>query len=322
MWEIISLSAGFALLIFGANNLVNNASSLASKLHIPNLVIGLTIVAFGTSSPELVVSIISSIQGNSEIAIGNVVGSNIFNILAIMGISAVIFPLAVKSTTTWIEIPLCLLSALLVLFLAHSGPADNSGYPLISRTDGYIFLFMFLVFVFYNYHLAKKGDITDEIKVRERSIKRSVFMIVTGLALLVLGGRLVVLSSVKIALEIGIPERIIGLTIVSIGTSLPELVTSLVAALKGNTDIAVGNIVGSNIFNVFLILGVSAVINPVPLIAGTNTDLLVNIFASLLLVAFIFTGKGRHIERWEGLFFIIAYILYIAFILFRQIPDL
>ncbi len=309
------------MLVFGANYLVDNASSLASSLRIPNLVIGLTIVAFGTSSPEFVVSIVSSIQENSQIALGNVVGSNIFNILVILGISAVIFPLAVKSTTTWIEIPLSLLSALLVFILANSGHADNSGYHVISRRDGYILLFMFLAFVIYNYHLSKKGDITDDIKVSEQSIKRSVFMIIAGLAMLVGGGRLVVLSSVELAMEIGVPERIIGLTIVAVGTSLPELVTSVVAALKGNTDIAIGNIVGSNIFNIFLILGVSAVIYPVPLVTGANTDLLVNIFASLLLFALIFTGKGRKIERWEGMFFIIAYLLYIAFILFRQVPG-
>jgi cation:H+ antiporter len=321
MWEMISLAAGFALLIFGANYLVDNASSLASRLRIPNLVIGLTIVAFGTSSPELVVSTVSSIQGNSGIALGNVVGSNIFNILAILGISAVIFPLAVKSTTTWIEIPLSLFSALLVFILANFGSAYNSGYGVISRTGGIILLSIFLAFVFYNYHLSKKGDITDNIKVREQSIKRSVFMIIAGLAMLVGGGRLVVLSSVKLALEIGVPERIIGLTIVAVGTSLPELVTSVAAALKGNTDIAIGNIVGSNIFNIFLILGVSAVIYPVPLVKGANIDLLVNIFANLLLFAFIFSGKGRKIERWEGMVFIIAYLLYIGFILFRQVPG-
>jgi cation:H+ antiporter len=316
MWEILSLSAGFALLIFGANFLVDNASALASKLKISNLVIGLTIVAFGTSSPELVVSVISSVQGNSEIAIGNIVGSNIFNILAILGISALILPLAVKSTTTWVEIPLCLLSALLVFFLGYTGTTDESGYLMISRTDGYILLVMFLAFALYNYHLSKRGDSSDDITVRRQSTRRSILMIITGLAMLVGGGRLVVLSAVNIATEIGVPERLIGLTIVATGTSLPELVTSVVAAIKRNTDIAIGNIVGSNIFNVFLVLGISAVINPVPLATGTSTDLLVNISASLLLFAFIFAGKGRQIERWEGLVFIIAYLSYIAFILF------
>ncbi|MFP4367217.1 MAG: calcium/sodium antiporter, partial [Bacteroidales bacterium] len=308
MWDLIILAAGFILLIIGANYLVDNASALAAKLHISNLVIGLTIVAFGTSSPELVVSIISSIQGNSEISIGNVVGSNIFNIFIILGVSALIIPLSVKSTTTWIEIPLCLLSALLVLILAHSGPSDNAGYLIISRTDGYILLIMFLAFAFYNYHLSKTGDVTDEIKVSDQSTRMSVLMVIAGLVMLVGGGRLVVLSSVNIAIEIGVPERLIGLTIVATGTSLPELVTSVVAALKGNTDIAIGNIVGSNIFNVFLVLGISAVISPVPLVQGTSIDLLVNIFASLLLFAFIFTGKGRQIERLEGLIFIIAYL--------------
>lgn len=315
MWDLIILVAGFILLIIGANYLVDNASALASKLGIPNLVIGLTIVAFGTSSPELVVSLISSIQGNSEISIGNIVGSNIFNILVILGISAIIIPLSVKSTTTWIEIPLCLFSALLFLILARCGPESNTGYSMISRTDGYVLLVIFLAFFLYNYLLSKTGDITDDIKVREQSPKKSILMIIAGLALLIAGGRLVILSSMKIAIGIGIPERIIGLTVVATGTSLPELVTSVVAAIKRNTDIAIGNIVGSNIFNVFLILGVSAVINPVPLVPWTSTDLLVNIFASLLLFAFIFSGKGRQIERWEGLVFIIVYLLYIALIL-------
>ncbi len=316
MWDLIFLAAGFILLIFGANYLVDNASALASKLRISNLVIGLTIIAFGTSSPELVVSVISSVQGNSEIAIGNIVGSNIFNIMAILGISALILPLSVKSTTTWIEIPLCLLSALLIFTLAHTGTANKTGYLMISRTDGYILLIMFLAFALYNYHLSKKGDISEDINVRQKSTRRSVLMIIAGLAMLVGGGRLVVISSVNIAIEIGVSERLIGLTIVATGTSLPELVTSVVAAIKGNTDIAIGNIVGSNIFNVFLILGISAVINPVPLVQGTSTDILVNIFASFLLFAFIFTGKQRQIERWEGLVFIIAYLLYIALILF------
>lgn len=171
MWEIVSLTGGFVMLILGAGYLVDNASALASKLGIPNLVIGLTIVAFGTSAPELVVSIISSMKGNSEITIGNIAGSNIFNILVILGISALISPLRVKSTTTWFEVPLCVFSALLALILAYSGAGDNSGYKLISRTDGYILLMIFMVFIFYNFHLSWKEKPAEEIEVRKRRLK-------------------------------------------------------------------------------------------------------------------------------------------------------
>jgi len=317
MLNLTILAIGFILLIYGANYLVNSASSLAGKLNIPNLVIGLTIVAFGTSSPELIVSVIASIEGNSEIALGNVIGSNIFNILAILGISAIILPLVVRSSTTWIEIPLCLFSAILIGFMANLGSSGIEGQSAVNRTDGALLLILFLVFAFYNYRLSTKNEYHDELKVKDQSIKKSVFLILTGLLMLAAGGRFIVQSAVKLAIDIGIPERIIGLTIVSIGTSLPELATSVVAARKGNTDIAIGNIVGSNIFNSFLILGISALINPVPLSEGTNIDLMVNIFASLLLFLFIFTGKGRQIDRKEGIAFILVYLLYLVFILVK-----
>lgn len=315
MWYFILLIVGFLPLIYGANILVDSASSLAKRYNIPNMVIGLTIVAFGTSAPELVVNVFSAVQKNADLALGNVIGSNIFNVAAILGISAIIYPLTVKSATTWIEVPLALLAGVMVLVLGNDILIDKGGSSLISRIDGIVLLVFFLIFLVYNYQLIKKGEFTEDIPIKDIAPRKATLLVFAGLALLVLGGRLIVFSAVELATAWGMPERLIGLTIVSIGTSLPELATSVVAATKKNTDIAVGNIVGSNIFNIFFILGTSAVIYPVPTQAGAQIDMLVNILLGLLLFAFIFTGKGRRLERWEGIFFIMIYIAYISFLI-------
>lgn len=312
MWYFLLLIAGFLPLIYGANLLVDSASSLAKRFNIPNIVIGLTIVAFGTSAPELIVNLFSAASGNTSLAMGNVLGSNIFNIAAILGISATIYPLAVKSSTTWIEIPLALLSALLVFILANDILIDRSDSSVISRIDGIVLLLFFVIFLVYNYQMIRKGDFSDEVPVKDIPTGKAVLLIFAGLILLVVGGRMIVFSAVELATTLGMSERLIGLTIVSIGTSLPELATSVVAARKKNTDIAVGNIVGSNIFNVFLILGATATIMPVPFQAAAQTDILLNILLSLMLFIFIFTGKGRRLERWEGIIFIGIYIGYIG----------
>ncbi len=314
MWDWLVFLGGFCLLIPGANFLVNSASSLAGRLKIPNIVIGLTIVAFGTSSPEMIVNIIASVGGRSEIAMGNVIGSNIFNILLILGVTAIISPLVVKSSTTWIEIPFSLLTAAVVFILAYllyAGP----GVRTLSRTDGIILLVMFAGFSFYSYYLTRKGDITETVEIKTRSVLWSVILIVAGLMMLIAGGRIIVTSAVSIARGFGFTERIIGLTIVSAGTSLPELATSIVAALKGKTDIAIGNIVGSNIFNVCLILGLSTIISPIMVTQGAGIDLLVNVAASLLLFIFVFTRKGRQIDRMEGFLFVSAYLGYLLFLI-------
>jgi cation:H+ antiporter len=315
MPDLLFLVAGFVPLIFGANLLVNSASSLAKKLDIPNIVIGLTIVAFGTSSPELIVNIVASITADSDITLGNIMGSNIFNILVILGTSAIIFPLTVKTNTTWIEIPLCLLSAMVVLIMANGNVIDSVSVSVISRTDGILLLLFFMIFISYNIKLMRSGSFNEEVIVKQYSIKKSVILIVSGLILLIAGGRIIVLFAAKLAQDIGISERIIALTIVSIGTSLPELATSVVAARKRNVDIAIGNIVGSNIFNVFFILGISAVINPISVKKMANLDLITNIIASILLFLFIFTGKGRKLERWEGIIFLFVYVVYIIILL-------
>jgi cation:H+ antiporter len=306
---------GFAVLIYGANLLVDGASSLAAKLKVPNIVIGLTIVAFGTSSPELVVNTIAAMKGNSQIVIGNIVGSNIFNIAAIMGLSALLFPLRVKTNTTWTEIPLALLSAVVLIILANDVILDGAPRNIISRSDAIVLLAFFLIFLAYNIHVSLNNKEEEDISIKSYSTLKSVLFIAIGLALLVVGGRLIVTYSVEIARQIGISERVIALTIVSIGTSLPELATSIVAVRKRNVELAVGIVVGSNIFNIFFILGVSGTISSVEVIGGNQFDLIVNIFVSTLLFLFVFTGKGRRIERWEGLLFVLIYIGYIIFLL-------
>ena len=312
--DLLLLLLGFIPLLYGATLLVDSATSLAGKLNIPTIVIGLTIVAFGTSSPELIVNLLAAASGNTELALGNVIGSNIFNTLVILGLCAVIVPLAVKSNTVWIEIPLCLLAAVSLLVLANDALIDGAAFSVISRNDGLILLLFFLIFMGYNVSMMLRGSFSDEVSVKDYKVISAVLLLFIGFALLFVGGRIIVIYAVRLAESFGIAERIIALTIVSAGTSLPELATSVIAARKNSFDLAVGNIVGSNIFNVFFILGISALLTPIPLQGNANLDLLVNILASLLLFIFLFTGKGRQLERWEGLLFLAAYLAYLIYI--------
>ncbi|WP_299986659.1 calcium/sodium antiporter [uncultured Pontibacter sp.] len=319
MLNILLLLAGFVALIFGADKLVDAASSLAKKLGIPNIVIGLTIVAFGTSAPELVVNVFASINNNTEMVLGNVLGSNIFNVLAILGISSVIYPLTVKRNTTWLEIPLSLLAAVAVLFVANDVFLDSAEANLISRSDGLLLLLFFCIFLVYNLMIAKGGNEDDEeSETKDYTYLKAIFFIALGLGGLILGGRLIVTSAVGIAQAFGLSERIIGLTIVSVGTSLPELATSVVAVRKKNVDIAIGNVVGSNIFNIFLILGVSTVVTPLQVSAASFTDIIFNIGAGLLLFIFIFTGRGRQLARWEGVIFLLLYLAYLGLLVSQE----
>lgn len=314
MLEVILLVVGFVPLVYGADWLVEGGSSLARRLKISPLVIGLTIVAFGTSGPELVVNISAALQGYTALALGNIVGSNIFNILGILGVSALIIPLTVKKTTTWIEIPIALLAGVAVLVMSLDMMLDGSGAASISRVDGWVLMLFFAVFLGYTIALAKSGTET-ELEIKERKLWLSVVMIVVGLMGLALGGKLIADNAAALGRIFGLSERVIGLTIVAIGTSLPELATSVVAALKGKSDIAVGNIVGSNIFNIFFILGLTAIIVPVPVPASSMMDMLVNIVASLLLFLFIFTGKGRQLNRIEGGLFLVGMVAYFAWLI-------
>ncbi|MDT0676037.1 calcium/sodium antiporter [Autumnicola musiva] len=312
--DVILLICGFAALIFGATKLVDAASSVAVKLGIPNIVIGLTIVAFGTSAPELVVNVFASVNGSTEMVLGNVLGSNIFNILGILGIASIIYPLTVKNNTTWLEIPLSLLAAVCVLVIAADVFLDGASGNIISRSEGVVLLLFFAIFLVYNLTVAKAGGEEEEMETKDYSTGKAVIFIILGLAGLIIGGRLIVDSAVDIAEVIGLSERIIGLTVVSVGTSLPELATSIIAVRKKNVDIAIGNVVGSNIFNIFLILGISTTVAPLYLKDGAFFDIFVNIAAGMLLFIFIFTGKGRKLERWEGIILLGLYIAYVSFL--------
>jgi cation:H+ antiporter len=244
---------------------------------------------------------------------GNVLGSNIFNVLGILGISAIIYPLTVKSNTTWIEIPLSFLAAVLVLILANDFLLNDGQTNIISFGDGLVLLLFFCVFLVYNITISKHaGAEADTVDIQKYTTGKALLWILFGLAGLIIGGKLIVDNAVALAIEFGLSERIIGLTIVSIGTSLPELATSLAAVKKKKVDIAIGNVVGSNIFNVFFILGVSSTILPVNIIPSNFNDIWMNILSSFLLFVFLFTGKGRRLERWEGGIFLGLYVAYLS----------
>ncbi|MBB6481342.1 calcium/sodium antiporter [Spirochaeta isovalerica] len=313
--SFVLILLGFVALISGAEFLVRSSSSLARRFGVSELVIGLTIVAFGTSAPELTVNLFSSLSGANSITLGNILGSNIFNILLILGISSLIYPLEVKKSTTWIEIPLCLLSGLVLLVLANDVFLDKGAANDVSRSDGFILLFFFMIFMAYTFHAMRDDSlqmqqIADAVEIK---MTRTVSALLAGLFLLFAGGKLIVDNSVAIAEYFGVSQRIIGLTIISTGTSLPELATSTVAAFRKKTDIAIGNIVGSNIFNVFFILGISAGISPLAIFGDSfNPDLALNLIASILLFLFVFTGGGRKIQRWEGGVFLVLYAGYLV----------
>jgi cation:H+ antiporter len=304
---------GFVLLIKGADWLVDGASALAKKYHVSDLAIGLTIVAFGTSAPELVVNVFASIQNHQNIVYGNIIGSNNFNLLVILGIAGLITPLIVQSSTVWKEIPLSFLAIILLYVLSND--FLTVGIPILSRIDGFIFLIMFALFLFYVYKQLKSDPSEQKISAENYSALKIWIFIVVGLAFLVIGGKLVVISAISMATAWGISEKIIGLTIVAMGTSLPELATSVVAALKKNNDIAVGNIIGSNIFNIFLILGISALIRPIPFNTAFNTDMYLLATGTAILFLTMFTGKKKKLDRWEAAILFAIYIGYTIYLI-------
>ncbi len=316
LWVILLVLIGFVLVIKGADLLVDGACALARKLSVSDLMIGLTVVAFGTSLPELAVNVFASIKGSTDIAIGNILGSNIANILLILGISGTIYPLIVTRGTVWKEIPLSLLAAFLLGILANDRLIDNDGSSALTRTDGLVLLSFFVIFIYYTLGIAKRIEGSEALyPVKERSIKKTSIMIVAGLLALISGGKLVADGAVDLATALGISQSTIGLTIVAVGTSLPELATSAMAAYKKNPEIAVGNIVGSNIFNIFFILGITSLIRPLPFAAKRNLDIGVLILANILLFLFMFTGKKRKLDRWEAGLFLIIYSAYILFLI-------
>jgi len=310
--SIAMIVGGFVLLVYGANRLVDGASALARRFHVSGIIIGLTIVALGTSTPELVINLIAASGHNTEIVLGNVVGSNIMNVLVILGVASLIYPLTVQTNTTWIEIPLSLLAAAVVLVMGSDVFLNQASRNIIDRSEGLVLLGFFAIFVGYTLHLLKNEDQEQESQAPDWPVRRSLLFILLGLVLSVAGGRLIVTGAVDIARDIGVTERMIGLTIIAMGTSLPELATSIVAVRKKQADLAIGNIVGSNIFNLFFILGLSAVISPIPVATGGFLDFGILILSGMLLFVFVFTGKGRKLNSWEGLLFLLLYIFYLA----------
>ncbi len=312
--QFILLAIGFAVLIKGADWLVNGSVSIARHYKVSELIIGLTIVAFGTSSPELVVNIISSVKGYTDITMGNIVGSNIFNLMLILGISGLVFPLIVNIKTIWNEIPFSLLAAVMILILANISFYPNE-VKMIDRIEAAILLTSFAFFMFYIFRDMKKNKVAYDSDVKHIKPSIAGLLVLVGLAALIVGSKLVVDSAVKIAQFLGASEKIIGITIVSAGTSLPELVTSVVAAFRKKSDIAIGNIIGSNIFNIFLILGVSALITPIQYNTSFNFDILLLIAATIVLFLFMFSGKKHKLDRWESSFLFFGYIGYIVYLL-------
>jgi len=311
--QFLFLILGLALLIKGADWLVEGASALARKYHVSDLAIGLTMVAFGTSAPELVVNSFGAYQGHHDIVFGNVIGSNIFNLLLILGIAGLITPLAVKSGTVWKEIPISLFAVVLLFFLAGDFYLKPSATTFLGTIDGFILLIMFGLFLFYVYRQLKSDPSEIELSQKKFSQIKLWSFITLGLAGLIIGGKLVIDNAVEIAKAWGVSEKVIGVTIIAAGTSLPELATSVVAAMKKKVDIAVGNIIGSNIFNIFLILSVSSIIRPLQFNKSFHYDLVFLAGGTLLLFGFMFSGEKKKLDRWEAgvlLLLFMGYILY------------
>ena len=307
--SVLYLLAGLVLILLGANFLTDGASDLARRLNISPLVIGLTIVAFGTSAPELTVSVV---------AIGNVVGSNIFNILMIVGVTATVKPIPITQGTLSREIPLAVLSSIVVLICANDIFLGTGNENVLNRADGLLMLCFFSIFLGYTFAIARNQAKIEQPKIEPLPVWRCVLYITGGLAALIFGGKLFVSGSSDIARSLGVSESIIGLTLVAMGTSLPELATSVVAALKKNPEIAIGNVIGSNLFNVFFVLGTSAAISPLPLGDITNFDLLYLTGASVLM---FFTGKynqEKTITRTEGIVMIAVYIAYTSYLIYHS----
>jgi cation:H+ antiporter len=311
--SILLLILGFVLLIAGAELLVRGASSFARRLNVPDIVIGLTIVAFGTSTPELVVNVMSAVRGAADISFGNIIGSNVFNILFILGVSALVFPLDVKKATTWREIPFALLTSFILLVLVNDAWFIRGAANILTAGDGLILLGFFAIFLVYTHNLSKQGA-EEEGTSQIYPMLTSILFILLGLGGLIFGGNIVVKNAVILARLAGISEAVIGLTIVAVGTSLPELATSVVAAIRKKPDIAVGNIVGSNIFNLLFIMGITSLIRPIHYSLYFNPGQYVMIGATFLLFLMMFNPKQHRLDRWEGAVLLLGFIAYSLFV--------
>ena len=317
VWNIVVLIAGFIFVLKGADLLVDGASSLAKRFRVSELTIGLTIVAFGTSAPELVVNIIAALKDLDNVILGNIVGSNIFNLLLILGIAGVIYPITVQSKTVWKEIPFSIFAGLLLLALANGSFFSSQGRDVLKWYDGLIFLIFFALFLYYASANLKDDSKDEADSIKVFGITKTVLYILGGFVLLVLGGRFVVNNAIALARILGFSEKVIGLTIVAAGTSFPELATSAVAAYKRRSDLAIGNVIGSNIFNILFILGITSLISPVRYDVSFNIDIFIYLGASLFIFIAMFTGKKKKLDRWEAVILLIAYVFYMIF-LFRK----
>lgn len=299
--QLLLLAVGFAMLVKGADWFVDGSSAIAVKFKIPQLVIGLTIVAMGTSAPEAAVSITAALKGNAGITIGNIVGSNILNILIILGLSSVITALAVSKSTIKVETPFMILITLVLLWMGYN--------EVVGLVEGIILLVLFVTYLGYLFWMAKKGDGSDVDEIKDISTPKALAFTAVGLVLIVYGSTVTVDAATALARIFGLSERFIGLTIVALGTSLPELFTSVSAARKGNADIAIGNIVGSNIFNILFVIGISSVIIDVPFEKGFLIDTIVAVMAGVLLLACSLT-KDRKLKRPAGILMLVCYAVY------------
>lgn len=323
--NIVWLIVGLILILAGANALTDGAASIARRMGISDLVVGLTVVAFGTSAPELAISVISASAGNAPLAIGNVVGSNIFNILVIIGVTAMVRPIVVEKSVMSLEIPMVILSSVLLLVLGNSGWLDGSGINQVSRVSGIFLLVFFLLFMRYTFASAKRPELSvpekesgdDRNAAPEMAVWKAVVYVLAGLAALVWGGDKFVDGASGIASALGVSDAVIGLTIVAAGTSLPELATSIVAAAKGKPGLAIGNVIGSNIFNIFMVLGCSAVVRELPFAGIDSFDLVTLMVSSVLFWLFAKVYGKRTITRAEGALLVLCYVAYITVRLIR-----
>ncbi|MCF7920989.1 MAG: calcium/sodium antiporter [Candidatus Cloacimonetes bacterium] len=309
--ELAGLIAGFVLLIKAADILIDGSATLAIKFHISEIAVGLTIVSFGTSAPELIVNIISAFKGHPEICYGNVIGSNIFNLLIVLGIAGLISPLLLQKDTVRKEIPISLAGAFILLVLSNS---FWTGGRILSRLDGMILFSGLLLFIYYVLKLPRN---VPEIKHQDMSALKSILLIAGGITGLFIGGEFVVRNSVSLALQFGVSEKFISLTIVAIGTSLPELVTSIIAVRKKSSDIAVGNVVGSNIFNIFGVIGITAILKPISYNTEMDVDLLILMLVTMILYLLLKAGKHYLLNRLKSAILVILYGVYIYYLLFR-----
>ena len=313
MMNLILLLIGLGLVVLGADWLVNGASSIARRAGISEFVIGLTIVGFGTSCPELVVSLTGAIEGNSDISVGNVVGSNIFNALFILGLTALVLPVGMTDKNRRIDIPITLAVTILLVVLGITGSMSG---PVISRWEGVVMLLVFSVYLFYCF----KSDSKDEFPETQQatlSFPKAIALTLTGLAGLIFGGDLFVDSATALARQIGVSDKFIAVTILAGGTSLPELATSLTAAIKGKEQLALGNILGSNVFNAMLILGLSSIITPLSFASMTIVDIAALVLSSVLLLIWAYTGRRNRIDRWESAAMLLCYVAYNVFLFSR-----